>query len=357
MESLKTYKHLKPTSLNIESVPVPWRQVLAREVGKLKQRQDVLAVGLCGSISYGEPWPAADLDIEVVLRSGKDREIITTEQEVSVDYGYFAKHNIKEIPYETRPIYDPTGILTQELASRTISEVLDEALQSALKRAKDYQARAERALKQDHPCCAIGWTLQSSWPVAEAFTLLGGQMRTHRRVTSRLEKATKKLDRVDIFEKYTVVLGLQYSLPKSNELLEELRLGYHDIWNYFKGKSLGLVYMEQQPDSEDWFRNRIAPLHKYDPRDFVQLVYLEYMFVLSFIFRAMGYERTPDVFIGEAKKFEGSTLKWLGRYEKILAYIPTTEATHMLETGNSLVREAERMVVHSISKLSQSSID
>ncbi len=104
----------EPTKL-----PFPWRGVLEREVSKLKARNDVVAVGVCGSLAYDDIWPGSDLDIEVVVKGDKPKELITTEQEVSVDYGYFGENQLSGIPCDTRPVHDPSGILTRELGSRS----------------------------------------------------------------------------------------------------------------------------------------------------------------------------------------------------------------------------------------------
>jgi len=80
---LSSLRRFEPSKL-----PSPWRGVLERELGKLKARSDVIALGLCGSVAQNDIWPGSDLDIEVVVRGDRPKEIFTTEQEVSVDYGF-----------------------------------------------------------------------------------------------------------------------------------------------------------------------------------------------------------------------------------------------------------------------------
>jgi len=55
-------------------------------------------------------WPGSDLNRSCV-RGDRPKEIFfsTTEQEVSVDYGYFGEKQLSEIPYDTRPVHDPSG--------------------------------------------------------------------------------------------------------------------------------------------------------------------------------------------------------------------------------------------------------
>lgn len=322
--------------------PSPWREVLEREVDTLSRRDDVLAVGLCGSVSYGDYWPGADLDIEVVVRGDKAREIVTTEQEVSVDYGYFGETILKDIPYETRPIYDPTKLLTKELSSRDKDLVLRNAMEESLVRARNYLVRSKAALSKD-PFSALAWAIIVSWPLAEVFTLASGEYRTHRRIVSRLEKCLNKTGRRDLFQEYCRLLGLPYTIRRASDLLSQLQLGYREIWNYFKGRPDGPVYVVQQPDSEAWFKNRILPLYEYDKRDIVSLVYVEFLFILSFVFRTSGYERTPDAFLPDAAKFKGPPSQWAARYKDILKFFPAGAVSEVLLCGEDLVRQAELM--------------
>ncbi len=302
----------------------------------------MLAVGVCGSLAYDDIWPGSDLDIEVVVKGDKQKEIITTEQEVSVDYGYFGENQLTEIPYDTRPIHDPSGILTTELASRDRHEVIQKALDSELDRAQSCLVWADNALSED-PYSALAWTTSVSMSLAEIFTLSAGVNRTHRRVVSRLEKATTQLRRGDIFESYLGILGFPATLDRASEVLYQLQSGYREIWNYFKGRPDGPVYMVQQPDSEAWFKNRIVPLYNYDRRDLVSLVYSEFRFVLAFIFRLTGYERTPDAVFREAAKFQGPPSRWAERYKNILSYSLMDKAPEILSSCKNLVQEGRAL--------------
>jgi predicted nucleotidyltransferase len=335
-------EHFKVKPYEMAEAPSPWRKVLEREVGRLSRRDDVLAVGLCGSVSYGDLWPGADLDIEIVLRGDKPRKIVTTEQEISVDYGYFGETVIKDIPYETRPIYDPKMVLTNELASRVKSLVLRNAMEDSLVRARTYLARSNAALPRD-PFSALAWATIVSWPLAEVFTLASGEYRTHRRVVSRLEKSMNKIGERDLFQKYCTLLGFPQTLTRAHDLLSELQLGYREIWSHFRGKPDGPVYMVQQPDSEAWFKNRILPLYEYDKRDLVNLVYEEFLFILSFVFRTSGYERSPDAVLLEALKFNGPPSQWTARYQNILKFFPAHAVSEVLHCGEELLGQAELM--------------
>jgi len=313
-----------------------------REVSKLKARNDVLAVGVCGSLAYDDIWPGSDLDIEVVVKGDKPKEIITTEQEVSVDYGYFGENQLSEIPYETRPVHDPSGILTRELGSRVRDEVVQQALDALLVRTQSCLVWAENALSQD-PYSALAWVTTVSQSLAEIFTLSAGVNLTHRRVVSRLEKATAKLHRSDLLQGFGGLLGFPRTLTKAEELLSELQLGYREIWNHFKGKPKGPVYMVQQSDSEAWFKNRIVPLYNYDRRDLVNLVYAEFRFILAFVFIIAGYERTPDVVFRDATRFYGPPSLWVERYKNILRQFSTDEIPGLLESGKDLLHEGRAL--------------
>ena len=322
--------------------PSPWREVLEREVVRLSRRDDVLAVGLCGSVSYGDSWPGADLDIEIVVKGDKPKQIITTEQEVSVDYGYFGETILREVPYETRPIYDPSRILTNELSSRVRDLVFRNAMEDSLSRARSYLVRSQAALTKD-PLSSLAWATIVPWPLVEVFTLASGEYRTHRRVVSRLEKSMNKIGGKDLFQKYCTLLGFPQTLTRAQDLLSELQLGYREIWSHFKGKPDGPVYMVQQPDSEAWFKNRIIPLYDYDKRDLVSLVYVEFLFILSFVFRMSGYERSPDAVLLEALKFKGPPSQWTTRYQNILKFFPADAVSEVLDCGEDLLVQAELM--------------
>ncbi len=317
-------------------LPFPWRGVLEREVSRLKAGSDVVAVGVCGSLAYDDIWPGSDLDIEVVVKGDKPKKIITTEQEVSVDYGYFGEDQLSEIPYDTRPVHDPSGILTRELESRVRDEVVQRALDAQLLRSQNALLWAENALSLD-PYSALAWLTTASDSLAEIFTLPAGVNRTHRRVVSRLKKATTKLDRNDVFQRYGRLLGFPETMEKADELLSQLQLGYREIWNYFKGKPNGPVYMVQQLESGAWFKNRIVPLYNYDKRDLVNLVYSEFRFILAFIFNVAGYQRTPDVVFRDAARFDGPPAQWVDRYKNILHYFSTDEIPGLVVLGKDLL--------------------
>ena len=335
---LSSLRRFEPSKL-----PSPWRGVLERELGKLKARSDVIALGLCGSVAQNDIWPGSDLDIEVVVRGDRPKEIFTTEQEVSVDYGYFGEKQLSEIPYDTRPVHDPSGILTRELESRVRDEVVRKALDVILDRSQKVLGWAQNALAED-PYSALAWITSASQWLAEIFTLSAGLNWTHRRVVSRLEKATTKLRRDDVLEKYGRLLGFPRTLEKAGELLSELQMGYREVWGYFKGKN-GPVYMVQQPDSEAWFKNRIVPLYEYDKRDLVNLVYSEFRFILAFIFSVAGYERTPDVVFRDTANFEGQPAQWAGRYRKILHYFSTDEIPGLLALAKDLLEEGRALAM------------
>jgi len=335
---LSSLRRFEPSKL-----PSPWRGVLERELGKLKARSDVIALGLCGSVAQNDIWPGSDLDIEVVVRGDRPKEIFTTEQEVSVDYGYFGENQLSEIPYDTRPVYDPSGILTTELESRVRDEVVRKALHAILDRSQKVLGWAQIALAED-PYSALAWITSASQWLAEIFTLSAGLNWTHRRVVSRLEKATTRLHRDDILQDYGNLMGFPRTLERAGELLSDLQLGYRQIWSYFKGKN-GPVYMVQQPDSEAWFKNRIAPLYEYDKRDLVNLVYSEFRFILAFIFSVAGYERTPDVVFRDASTLEGPPAQWADRYRRILHSFSTDEIPGLLVLAKELLEEGRALAM------------
>ena len=241
------------------------------------------------------------------------------------------------------PVHDPSGILAKELESRVRDEVVRKALDAQLDRTQKVVGWAENALFEG-PRSALVWVTSSSQWLAEIFTLSAGLNWTHRRVISRLEKATTKLHRDDIFQRYGELLGFPRTLEKAGEL-QELQLGYREIWNYFRGKPNGPVCMVQQPDSEAWFKNRIVPLYDYDRRDLVNLVYSEFRFILAFIFSVAGYERTPDVVFRDTARFDGPPARWVNRYGKILHYFSTADIPDLLILAKDLLEEGRALAL------------
>lgn len=303
----------------------------------------MLAIGIAGSTAYGDTWFGSDLDIEVVVRGDKQKEIVTTEQEISVDFGIFGENSIREIPYDTRPLYDPTGILTRELSSRNRGELIEKDIVDGLDRGRSFLERGEKILRTD-PYSVLVFVHLTAWRLGYAIPVVLGENRTIRRTVTRLEKAATKLGRQDLLEAFGKLLCFPRTLRKIDELMLELQEGYREIWSYFKGKNVGLVYMQQQPDSEAWFRNRVRPLYKDDRRNIVWFVYLEFPFVLSFILRLQGHEKVPANVLEEADKIEGQPRLWTARYRRILRLFKPEEVPGLLQTSKGLLDNAEKLL-------------
>lgn len=330
------------TPFDVASVPPPWRKALERELGRLRAREDVLALGIAGSFAYGDTWQGSDLDIEVVVKGDKPKEIVTTEQEVSVDYGYFGETHLNEIPFETRPVYDPIGILSKELTSRDMNTEIERAIQGDLDRSEELISRSKAALGKD-PYSALALLQFGTNFLPHAFTLSVGDNRTLRRAVSRLERSCNKVQRRDFLESYGAILGFPKTLARAEELLTELEQGYREVWAYFKGKPLGPRYMQLQPDSEAWFRNRIRPVYENDKHDLVWLVFAEFPFVLYFLFRLAGYERTPVDVFSEAAKFEAAPALWRDRYRQVLGQFEPEQVPELINTGEKLLAEVREL--------------
>ncbi len=318
------------------------RHILVREVEKLKARGDVIAIGIAGSTAYGDTWFGSDLDIEVVTKGDKPKQILTTEQEISVDFGIFGENNLSEIPYDTRPLYDPTGILMKELSSRNREELIARDVKEGLDRARSYLDRGERILAVD-PYSSLVFIHLAAWSLSRTVPPIAGENRTIRRAATRLEKAARKLGRPDLLEAFGELFGFPATVERAGDLMGELQQGYREIWSYFKGRNDGPVYMQQQPDSEAWFRNRIKPLYEYDRRDLVWVVYEEFPFVLSFILRIAGLERMPDNVFGEADKIDGQPKLWTSRYKTILKMFNQEEVHGLLQASRNLIGEIEEL--------------
>jgi len=64
---------MRTNPLDVRKLPSPYRVILQREVEKLKKQDDVLAIGLAGSVARGDFWQGADLDIEVIVKGDQPK--------------------------------------------------------------------------------------------------------------------------------------------------------------------------------------------------------------------------------------------------------------------------------------------
>jgi len=281
--------------VNIQSLPSPYREILQREVDKLKKNDEVLAVGLAGSVARNDLWHASDLDIEVIVKGDKPKRLLCTEQEISVDYAYFGEHQIEDLPHDTRPIYDPTQVLTKTLRKRTKKQLWQKMIQKNADSIENSLLKAGSTLQSD-PYSALCHIHDGSAELGSNLILATGTAPSVRRTISKLEVAMGKIGRSDLFDKYVDLYGMPETLEKANVLCEQLKQGYQEVWAYMNEKAVGPAYMVQQPGSGPWFKNRIQPIYEHDKRDLVWIVLIEYPFILRFIFKTIGIDDIPEHF-------------------------------------------------------------
>src|SRR3990170_6394112 len=140
---LRKVTSMRIKRLNVQKLPSPYREILQREVEKLKKQNDVLAIGLAGSVSRGDFWPGADLDLEVIVKGYTPKQLVCTEQEISVDYGYFGESQIKDVPHDTLPIYDPRQVLTKALEERREKQLWKKMIQKNIDLSTKYIQKAK----------------------------------------------------------------------------------------------------------------------------------------------------------------------------------------------------------------------
>lgn len=328
--------------LDFQKLPSPYREILQREVEKLKKQDGVLAIGLAGSAARGDFWHGADLDIEVIVEGDKPKRVLCTEQEISVDYGYFSESHVKDVPHDTLPIHDPTRVLTKVLEQRSKKQLWKKMIQKNIDSATKYIQKAKLALKSDL-YSALCLVQVASDGLGSGLILASGMAPSARRTISKLEESMKKIGRLDLFDKYVSLYGMPATLETAEFLLRQLEQGYKEVWGYFKRKSVGPIYMLQQPDSESWFKNRIEPLFKYDKRDLVWLVFVEYHFVLRYIFKTIGKEDFPEEVFEELRGLTGPPALWVNRYRRILKLMPETDVPGLLATAEELHSELKNL--------------
>lgn len=329
---------MKFERLNIRKLPSPYREVLEREVEKLKLRKDVVAIGLAGSVARRDIWLGSDLDIEVIVKGNQPKKVVCTEQEISVDYGYFGESQVKDVPHDTVPIYDPTGILAKTIRERSSKQLWNKMIQQNMDKVEENLAKA-KTVSASQPYSTLCLTHRAGTGLGSGFLLTTDMAPSIRRTTSKLEKAMAKIGRQDIFKKYLSLYGMPQTVSMAELFYKQLKEGYNEIWQYFKDKSAGPIYMLQQPSSEPFFKNRIAPLYSYDKIDLVWIVYNEYHFVLQYIFRTKGTEDFPAEVFKELEALSGSAALWATRYRNLLELIPNTEVPHLLKTAQELHSE------------------
>lgn len=340
--SARGVSSLRLQSLNVQNLPSPYREVLEREVEKLKKRDDVLAIGLAGSVSRGDLWLGADLDLEVVVKGDKPKNLVCTEQEISVDFAYFGESQIENLPHDTRPIYDPTHVLTKTLRKRTKRQLWQTMIQKNTNSIERSLQKARSALRND-PYSALCHIQNGSAELASNLVLATGTAPSIRRTISKLEAAMNKIRRADLFDEYVSIYGMPETLQKTDFLCEQLKQGYREVWSYMNEKAAGPPYMVQQSSSETWFRNRIQPIFEHDKRDLVWIVLIEYPFILRFIFNTIGIDDLPERIFSPFTNLSGPPTYWINRYRRILNLIPKSSIPHLLSTAEKLDAEVKKL--------------
>jgi hypothetical protein len=311
-------------------------------VEKLKKRDDVLAIGLAGSVSRADFWRGADLDIEVVLKGSQPKKVICTEQEISVDFGCFNESQIDDLPHDTRPIYDPTQVLTRTLRKRTKKQLWQKMIQKNIDSTESSLQKARSALPSD-PYSALCHIQNGCAELGSNLILATGRAPSVRRTISKLEAAMGKIGRPDLLDKYVSLYAMPETLKKTDFLCEQLKQGYREVWAYMHEKAVGPAYMVQQPNSGPWFRNRIQPIYEHDRRDLVWIVFIEYPFILRFIFKTLGIDDFPEHVFEPFENLSCLPIRWVNRYRRILSLVPEYRVVALLSTAEELSAEVKRL--------------
>jgi len=122
---------MKPRTFDIGAIPSPYKETIRRELEALKKRENVLAVGLTGSIVRGDIWIGSDLDIEIILKGDQPIRVVLTEQQISADYVYISESHVEDLNPDTVPVYDPKGIMRKTLEGLDEKRVLKEIYERA----------------------------------------------------------------------------------------------------------------------------------------------------------------------------------------------------------------------------------
>ena len=117
---------MRVRDFDVNAVSSPYKEILARELEILKKKEDVLAIGLIGSVARGDTWVGSDLDLEIILRGDQPTEVILAEKEVSVDYVYLSEKHTEELYPDTVLLYDPEGIMRKAMEELDQTRVMNE---------------------------------------------------------------------------------------------------------------------------------------------------------------------------------------------------------------------------------------
>jgi len=282
------------------------------------------------------------LDIEVIVKGDTPKRVVCTEQEISVDYGYFGRLQINDVPHDTRPIYDPTRILTKTLRKRTKKQLWRKMIEKNTDSIERYLHKARSALRSE-PYSALCHIQKGAAELGSNLVLATGTVPSIRRTISKLEVAMSKIGRQDLFNEYVSLYGMPETLEKTDFLCEQLELGYAEVWSYMNEKSVGPAYMVQQSSSGPWFKNRIKPIYEHDKRDLVWIVFVEYPFILRFILKSLGTNDFPVKVFEALKNLSGPPILWVNRYRRILNLIPVNDVPDILSTTEELNLEVKRL--------------
>jgi hypothetical protein len=207
---------------------------------------------------------------------------------------------------------------------------------------ESYLQKAKSVMRND-PYSALCHIQNGGAELGTNLILATGAAPSVRRTISKLEPAMNRIRRPDLFNKYVSLYGMPETLEKADFLCEQLKQGYREVWSYMNEKAVGPAYMVQQPSSELWFRNRIQPIYEHDKRDLVWIVFIEYPFILRFIFKAIGFDDFPENVFEPFKSLRGPQTRWVNRYRRILNLVPESIVPDLLSTAEELNAEVKRL--------------
>lgn len=331
---------------DVDAVSSPCKEILARELEILKKREDVLAIGLIGSVARGDTWVGSDLDLEIILRGDQPTEVILAEKEVSVDYVYLSEKHTEELYPDTVPLYDPEGIMRKAMEEldqmRVMNEVRKRVRFSTESAAKCLE-KAVSVLESD-PYSALCFIHLTGMYSGSSIVLAVTGMSSGRRPVTKLEIVLEKIKRLDLFDSYLSLYGIPDTLSKADSLLKELRDGLKEIWEYFREKQVGPPYILQQPDAEPYFRNRIKSIYLYDKRDFIRIAYAMFPYIMLELFKSAGKDDLPSRIFYESKSFKGSAASWTDRYHRAIEFIPKTRIPLLVSSASIFHGEIQALL-------------
>lgn len=291
--------------------------LLKREADKYRAMDNVIGIGVLGSMARKDVWECSDLDLVVLFEKAENDFFFEFDDQdgIPIDVMCITKNYLKDQPYVSslygcRVMYDPTNVLSTQVSKTNNIHFSDKEI------SKRNQCHIDEAKKfLEKACCSLG---ESDFPSAVEHSrqavLHSGMvaveksrsiMSHHRRI-DKYRSSFQALGCQDMFERFLKTLRLNKVDGKTSRVYDKLIQhlfdnGYPWIHRNLEEKTA--------PQWMDWTKKislhsvlnwRILPIYKIGHRhaDFVDKVIDEYEEFAKAVFEVNNqkYEEVTLIF-------------------------------------------------------------